>query len=359
MSFISKLKEILIGAPKIKSILTASAITLQVPNRTKPFTMERSHSSFTELVKAVQNHDLSRVEEIINSAETVVRYTHGGVTIVNGLVFYKGQPVHGTLVTRILEAMNKNLPSKPLLMFLENLMQNPSEASKAELYDFLQAANIPVTSDGRFVAYKWVSKSWHDKHTGKTKHEIGGMITMPREHVNADRNQTCAAGLHVCGRGYDRFGEVLLLVAVNPKDVVSVPKDYNNHKMRVCAYQVIKEVKDNERYNKEDIIEANPIYFTKVREPEAVAVELPGKLPVGTEVTIEVTTPPVSPKETVTVTIPLEKSVTKVIIPKLTSEEQAGILRDIKNKRGKLAIMTKYGLNELQYDTIKSSVKKG
>jgi len=30
-----------------------------------------------------------------------------------------------------------------------------------------------------------------------------------------------------------------VLVKVNPKDVVSVPVDYNNTKMRVCRYEVI------------------------------------------------------------------------------------------------------------------------
>jgi len=35
-------------------------------------------------------------------------------------------------------------------------------------------------------------------------------------------------------------------VKVNPKDVVSVPYDYNYSKMRVCEYEVLREVEDKE-----------------------------------------------------------------------------------------------------------------
>lgn len=36
------------------------------------------------------------------------------------------------------------------------------------------------------------------------------------------------------------------MVKVHPKDVVSVPYDYNGAKMRACRYEVLREVPDDE-----------------------------------------------------------------------------------------------------------------
>jgi hypothetical protein len=43
-------------------------------------------------------------------------------------------------------------------------------------------------------------------------------------------------------KGYS--GDILVEVIISPKDVVSVPIDYNNQKMRVCRYKVLGVVKD-------------------------------------------------------------------------------------------------------------------
>ena len=65
--------------------------------------------------------------------------------------------------------------------------------------------------------------------------------------VKADANpdSDCSKGLHVgnksfLSRGY--FGSAGIVVLVNPKDVVSVPSDYDCQKLRCCAYTVVSEV---------------------------------------------------------------------------------------------------------------------
>ena len=68
---------------------------------------------------------------------------------------------------------------------------------------------------------------------------------MPRESVNADREVTCSRGLHIAARSYaEGFGTSgkLLVVKVNPIDVVAVPTDYHRQKMRCCKYQSICEI---------------------------------------------------------------------------------------------------------------------
>jgi hypothetical protein len=64
---------------------------------------------------------------------------------------------------------------------------------------------------------------------------------MPRNQVNEDPNQTCSYGLHVANFDYaSGFGSGHMLeVEVHPADVVAIPVDYNQAKMRVCKYKVI------------------------------------------------------------------------------------------------------------------------
>lgn len=140
-------------------------------------------------------------------------------------------------------------PIEPMLKFLENLMLNPSYQSRKELYGFLEKYQMPITPDGRFYAYKWVREDFRDAHSGTFDNTPGKIVSMPRSEVDDNRDRTCSSGLHVCSRGYSRFSQLLLLVAVNPKDVVSIPSDYQDSKMRVCEYEVITQVPTNDYIN--------------------------------------------------------------------------------------------------------------
>ena len=66
-------------------------------------------------------------------------------------------------------------------------------------------------------------------------------MTIAREKVDKNREQTCSTGLHVASYNYAKgySGDVMIMVKVNPRDVVAVPTDYNNEKMRVCQYEVM------------------------------------------------------------------------------------------------------------------------
>lgn len=63
---------------------------------------------------------------------------------------------------------------------------------------------------------------------------------MPRDRVDSNGRVECSVGLHVgtyeYASGY--VGNMMLLVKVNPRDVVSVP-DYDFSKLRSCRYTII------------------------------------------------------------------------------------------------------------------------
>jgi hypothetical protein len=70
---------------------------------------------------------------------------------------------------------------------------------------------------------------------------------MERMNVDDDPNHTCSAGLHFCAYSYlSSYGssgnDKVMLVKVNPADVVSIPTDYNNAKARCCRYEVVQEI---------------------------------------------------------------------------------------------------------------------
>jgi hypothetical protein len=59
--------------------------------------------------------------------------------------------------------------------------------------------------------------------------------------------------LHCAGWNYlPHFGsgsestDRIVIVKVNPADVIAVPNDYNNAKMRVCKMEVLREYKDRQ-----------------------------------------------------------------------------------------------------------------
>jgi predicted RNA-binding Zn-ribbon protein involved in translation (DUF1610 family) len=91
--------------------------------------------------------------------------------------------------------------------------------------------------------------SIHDK---KTPNNVGTYLEMPRQEVDDNRNNTCSSGFHFCGREYlqsygskRRNNDRLLLLKINPADVVSIPSDYKNQKGRACKYLIYKDISDS------------------------------------------------------------------------------------------------------------------
>jgi len=91
--------------------------------------------------------------------------------------------------------------------------------------------------------YKGIRSDWTDKYSGKIDNSIGKTIKFPRNKVDDNRENQCSWGLHVGSLDYvvDYCTERVVLVKVNPRDVVSVPKDHDAQKCRVCEYTVLSE----------------------------------------------------------------------------------------------------------------------
>jgi hypothetical protein len=227
-----------------------SHITISFPDG-KTVTTYSHESIFDELLEAIKAEDWELARDIIfkpvqqvTDAVIVMSQTPGDVVIEHGIVYVLGQPIHNTIADRILGMADAGFNIEPMKLFLSNLMENPSFRAVEELYDFLEATNLPITTDGHFLAYKKVRTNYTDVHSGKMDNSIGATVQMPRNRVNDNKDQTCSAGLHFCGRSYlSSFGGArTVVVKINPRDVVSIPSDYNNAKGRACKYVIQQEL---------------------------------------------------------------------------------------------------------------------
>jgi hypothetical protein len=203
------------------------------------------HTNYKLILEALPTATEDELLELVDIEKAVATFSDGQVSIVNGKVMFEGEEVHGSISKRIIEFMSKGLPFQPLVKFLENLMENPSMQSQQELYDFLEHENLPITEDGCFLAYKAVNSDFKDKWKGTFDNKVGQVCEMRRAKVDDNRKVGCSQGLHagalnyVANYGNVDAGDNIVIVKINPEDVVSVPSDCNCEKLRTCKYEVV------------------------------------------------------------------------------------------------------------------------
>lgn len=228
----------------IPIIITASgAITMVIESKT--YAIDPSDKNYNEIREAIKLKDLELLKDLVAQADKLKSYVKGDVEIKDGLIYYKNNVVDNVLVDKIIAMRSEGFDIDPMLAFLNNLMLNPSRTAVQELYLFLQGSNLPITPDGHFLAYKRVDENYKDYHTGTMDNSLGKILEVLRNQVDDNRDRTCSYGLHFCSLNYLKSfnsgqGHIMIL-KINPKDVVSIPSDYENTKGRTCRYEIIGE----------------------------------------------------------------------------------------------------------------------
>lgn len=214
-------------------------------------TVTNEDSRFNEVIYAIKNklwNDLRNILEPLENIKSYVNsYADKDISIYNGVVTYKGTELHSTLTERLASMLEDGYDIGPLAKFLANLMDNPSYRAVNETFDFLEASQLPITEDGCFLAYKRVRDDFKDIFSGKIDNSPGATPSMPRNMVDEDKSRTCSNGLHFCAREYLPYygtsgGGKVIMVKINPRDVVAIPEDYHNAKGRCCYYEVVREM---------------------------------------------------------------------------------------------------------------------
>lgn len=236
-------------------------------------TINKGHIAFNKVLDAIKLGDWETVKNTVEPKKVILSYGAGNISIKGETLYWKGREFHNSLSRRMIQMFQDGFPIEPLVLFMENLMENPSYRAVNELYEFLEKNTLPITPDGHFLAYKKVRTDYLDVHSGTVLNKVAATFTpeetaslplvsgkkkevtvnvenavtviyMPRNEVNDDKNQTCSEGLHFCSKEYlgSFGGDRVMILKINPRDVVSIPSDYNRSKGRACRYEVIAEL---------------------------------------------------------------------------------------------------------------------
>lgn len=265
----------------LKSVIaTTDNITLYVDNESIVVNRIKNEATFEKVLAKVKANDLKWLEANVKNIKSEIESKTDGVFAIDkGVVVLKGTdiPVPEVIVKKLIEMEKEKEPILPLLRFWRKLASNPSANSRENLYEFMTKNNIPITEEGDIVTEKGVLQKKGsfpgdlvDNHTKSINNSVGMTVEMPREKVNADSNQTCSSGLHVAAPDYVRNNwtcDVIVECIVNPADVVSVPKDYNATKMRVCKYRVAGYSRAHSR-NSLTVVKLSDFFSTPLPEQE-------------------------------------------------------------------------------------------
>lgn len=202
---------------------------------------------FPKALDSLRNKEWNQLLDIINPSRKLqsIYSSYEGIEVKEGNVYVFGEQVHSSLSKRILSLLENNLDCVYLFKFVLKLNQNPSKRAVDELYTFLEHKCLPITDNGNFLAYKAVRNNYTDVHTGKFLNTVDSILEMPRNKVDDNKEIGCSYGFHAGTVEYaknfmPRDGH-LMLVEINPADVVSIPTDCNFQKLRTCKYKVVSE----------------------------------------------------------------------------------------------------------------------
>ena len=224
-------------------ILTDESLTVVIDG--KAHTMNHDHPAWQQAKSALQDQDWGRLSNLFEVDKAVEDYfdREAEIEVKDGNVHYQGEPIHNLVVERILSFMRKGLPFQPLVKFLGKLMENPSRRAVDELYSFLEHKNMPITPEGNFLSYKEVNHDFMDNYSGNFNNSVGQVLKMRRSGVCDDARHGCSSGFHAgsydYAKGYASNGGNLMVVEINPADVVSVPYDCECQKLRTSEYKVV------------------------------------------------------------------------------------------------------------------------
>lgn len=214
----------------------------------EPHTIHSSHEHFEEIKKLLERGCFN-IKDLIDKAGVIKEYCGTEVTVEAGIVYFNDKPIHNNITARIFQMYKAGDDVSALTNFLTKVAKNPDSKIMQQIDMFLQGVHIPIGKDGCLYAYKAVRDNYMDIYSGTIDNSVGNIVKVDRKDVDNDSNQGCSHGLH-CGNisyvksygGGNSTDNRLVIVRVEPENIVSVPKDHSFMKVRCCEYKVVSEV---------------------------------------------------------------------------------------------------------------------
>lgn len=231
-------------------LITDQSISIVVDNESYSFSS--SYPDFRDLSVACSEQDEDTVKSLIRKFTETLSFLDGKVFSRAGIMYIKtndgDKSIDSRLHSRIsdLHASGNKDDIDGIINLTNKLYKNPNVDSIDDMFRFLAHNSLPITKEGNFIAYKLVREDYKDIYTGTFDNSVGSEPSMPREMCEYDRSVTCSRGLHFCSKEYlPYYGDSnsrIMVLEIDPSDVVSIPIDYNNAKGRACRYKIIGEI---------------------------------------------------------------------------------------------------------------------
>ena len=213
----------------------------------KQHTILASNPMFASAVSAYQTKDSDSLMLALDPSRKFLNLyaKYEQIEVKDGSVFVDGDAIQSVVAERIINFLADGVDCLPIFKFITRLQLNPSKRAVDELYTFLEHKHLPLTETGTFLAYKAVRNDFTDKHTGRFFNGVGEVLEMPRNKVDDNKEVGCSYGFHAGTLEYaSNFAggnDRLVLVEIDPADVVSIPTDCEFQKLRTCRYKVVAE----------------------------------------------------------------------------------------------------------------------
>jgi hypothetical protein len=240
----------------MKAFLIKTAKNLVLKLQGKTYTVPQDQVDVEQIVDLVKND--ASPEEILPLVDykEKIRRDYGDCSFHvddEQNVYIDDEQLPKTIADRLFGYSESNVIERveAIVRFWKKVKANPDVRAQTDLFKFLEHNNMPITSEGNFLGYRYVKYNDDgdlvDSYTGTMNNNIGTTVIMDRSKCCADPNIACAAGLHVGSYGYSvSQGRTVVSAEVDPTDVVSVPYDYNCQKLRCCKFKVVELIQGGE-----------------------------------------------------------------------------------------------------------------
>lgn len=232
------------------------------------YTAGSDHPNYGEIV-ALLTSDTEDGEELVRLISPITEIDNKLIPLSErisargGLIYFDGDAIENAFTDHIIRILNeegteseKKQAYDAYVKFLENLATNPSRKSRDHLTNYVEEHGVTLDKDGYMILYKGVNADGTSIHAGygivdgveyqhaNLPNHVGAVVEIPRSMVDDNRAVGCSTGLHVGTYAYaDNFKGyrgILLTARVNPRDIVSVPSDSSNQKIRTARYTVLE-----------------------------------------------------------------------------------------------------------------------
>lgn len=224
---------------------------------------DHTHPNFDVIKEKVEKNDETDLARVFDPTVEIARkfeQVTNIISVAGGNVFAHGARIDGAYADLLVEYLDSDASIEEctaLALFLDKTHSNIDEHTRNQLDRWMNSGEgFTIDGNGDIRGYRGLLGDFTSKHAGPgivngvhvnghLDNSPGNVLEMERAKVTNDPRVSCAVGLHVGTFSYAKSwagGGKIVEVVVDPRNVVSVPTDAGDRKMRVSKYTVLREV---------------------------------------------------------------------------------------------------------------------